>query len=180
MANWTTQIKKFVNSTRKILKVECYHGDSREEMLELLAANKLDVLVTSYNTLASDYKKREEYESEQAEEQQRMDNEEQEEEAQQLQQQKSRERIVQPMSTSSTSIQRDGARAKNDRQNYSEDSSIDSMEDDDDESATSWSDNDDGDDDSLDEGEPTFIFDHSFHRIILDGTYCDFFVDWFS
>jgi hypothetical protein len=182
MANWTTQIKKFVNGQRKVLKVECYHGDSREDMLGLLAENKLDVLVTSYNTLASDYKKREEYEAEQ-------------EQTAEEQEAKSDDRI-QPVSTTSSiqHIQRGGSRVAH--RNYAEDSSIDSTEDDnddesaaswddddnDDESAASWDDDDDDDesaaswdddddDDSFEEGEPTFIFEHSFHRIILDGTF---------
>jgi len=58
-SNWVTQIRKHVNGgvDNKFLKVALYHGPNRERSIPLVQYNKIDVLITSYHTLASDWKK---------------------------------------------------------------------------------------------------------------------------
>lgn len=55
ISNWSIQLKKFVAKEAR-LKVEIYHGPNRAEVLEKVVENKIDVLLTSFDTLASDYK----------------------------------------------------------------------------------------------------------------------------
>jgi hypothetical protein len=66
IANWTLQLDKFVSKEAR-LKVVTYHGPKRDEVLETVFDNKIDVLLTSFDTLASDYKKCEEKEEAQKE-----------------------------------------------------------------------------------------------------------------
>lgn len=55
MTNWNLQIDQYANTEmREMLKVATYHGPSRGKVLQRLG--ELDVLITSYNTLASDFK----------------------------------------------------------------------------------------------------------------------------
>jgi SNF2 family DNA or RNA helicase len=183
MSNWTTSIKKFVNGQRKVLKVECYHGDSREDMLELLAENKLDVLVTSYNTLASDYKKYLEHLE--------KDDDEDEEQAEDVVATVKKPVEKQYINDVATEVEESSRPRRATRKNYAEmlsagsdsdnDSGFESDDhggsDDDDESldesvddeefAGEW--DEDNDEDLME--EPMFIFEHSFHRIVLDGTF---------
>jgi hypothetical protein len=188
MANWTTHIKKFVNGQRKVLKVECYHGDSREEMLELLAENKLDVLVTSYNTLASDYKKYQEH-------LEKDDNEAEDDDLAQLQGQLKGLKLAPQVGKEEehdddevVEIASSSRPRRATRKTYAEDLSVSSGSGN--ESAFESEDEDSDDDESLDDSveedesagewdedsyedlvgdEPMFIFEHSFHRIVLDG-----------
>jgi hypothetical protein len=50
------QLSKYVSKEAR-LKVEIYHGPGQHDMLEKICDNKIDVLLTSFDTLASDYKK---------------------------------------------------------------------------------------------------------------------------
>jgi SNF2-related domain len=184
MANWTTQIQQFVNSSRKVLKVACYHGDSRKDMLELLAENKLDVLVTSYNTLASDYKKYLEHlekDADEAEEEKgaaaKQEEEEETQDADVEVEESSRPRRATrqnyaEMLSAGSGSDNDSGFESDDHVGSDEDESLDDAVDD--ESAGEW---DEDNDEDLTE-EPIFIFEHSFHRIVLDGTfkslYCPF------
>jgi len=58
-SNWVLQIRKHVNGgvENKNLKVAVYHGANRERNIPLVQYNKVDILITSYHTLASDWKK---------------------------------------------------------------------------------------------------------------------------
>jgi hypothetical protein len=56
ISNWSLQLSKYVSKEAR-LKVEIYHGPGRHDMLEKICDNKIDVLLTSFDTLASDYKK---------------------------------------------------------------------------------------------------------------------------
>jgi len=64
-SNWVLQIRKHVNGgvENKVLKVGVYHGANREKSIPLVQYNKIDVLITSYHTLASDLKKLEQEEA---------------------------------------------------------------------------------------------------------------------
>lgn len=63
-----TEIDKFVHKKKKnILKVEIYQGPRRIEVLRKLHEGKLDILICSYQTLASDFKKYKNVQDEKAE-----------------------------------------------------------------------------------------------------------------
>ena len=57
--NRVCQIRKHVNANvdNKFLKVCTYHGPNREKSIPLIQYNKVDILITSYHTLAADLKK---------------------------------------------------------------------------------------------------------------------------
>ena len=59
IANWTTQIRKHVNQMgrKEILKVGIYHGPNRKAMVRSIEANYYDIVLTSYQTLAYDYRR---------------------------------------------------------------------------------------------------------------------------
>lgn len=59
VSNWVLQIRKHVNGNidNKVLKVATYHGSNREKSVPLVQYNKVDILITSYHTLAADLKK---------------------------------------------------------------------------------------------------------------------------
>lgn len=54
ISNWKIQIEKFVKPGR--LMVALYQGSKREQELEKVQRNKLDVLIAPYKTLVSDHK----------------------------------------------------------------------------------------------------------------------------
>lgn len=58
-SNWVLQIRKYVNGgvDNKILRVGLYHGANRERFIPLIQYNKIDVIITSFHTLAADLKK---------------------------------------------------------------------------------------------------------------------------
>lgn len=58
MSNWIIQIKKHVNQSdkKKILSVVKYHGPNRRDKTSLVSFNQVDVMITSYGTLASEIK----------------------------------------------------------------------------------------------------------------------------
>ena len=53
VANWRTQIRKYVAPGS--LKIGQYYGPKRRDLLPLILHNELDVVFTSYPTLASDF-----------------------------------------------------------------------------------------------------------------------------
>lgn len=53
LGNWTDQVNTFV--TPGVLNVQVYHGPDRDEILTEVQDGKVDILLVSYNTLASDY-----------------------------------------------------------------------------------------------------------------------------
>lgn len=53
LGNWTDQINQFVSPG--VLNVQLYHGANRHEMLREVQEGHVDILLVSYNTLASDY-----------------------------------------------------------------------------------------------------------------------------
>eukprot|EP00977_Amphora_coffeiformis_P014894 scaffold4244_cov167-Amphora_coffeaeformis.AAC.7 len=59
IANWTMQIRRHVNKMgrKDILRVGVYHGPSRKQMVKSIEANYYDVVLTSYQTLAYDYRR---------------------------------------------------------------------------------------------------------------------------
>jgi len=59
IANWTMQIRRHVNRTgrQNILRVGVYHGPSRKQMVKSIQENYYDVVLTSYQTLAYDYRR---------------------------------------------------------------------------------------------------------------------------
>jgi SWI/SNF-related matrix-associated actin-dependent regulator of chromatin subfamily A3 len=59
MSNWQIQIKKHVNGGGKnnVLAVGLYYGTKRESIVSWVQHNQIDILITSYNTLAYDLKK---------------------------------------------------------------------------------------------------------------------------
>jgi SNF2-related domain len=57
MSNWEIQISKFVNRKHRVLVVEQFHGSTRREVQKLLLKGKVDVLLTSYQTMAVEYRK---------------------------------------------------------------------------------------------------------------------------
>lgn len=59
IANWKVQIRKHVNNMgrKEILKVGVYHGPSRKNLVRLIQSNYYDVVLTSYQTLAYDYRR---------------------------------------------------------------------------------------------------------------------------
>ena len=59
ISNWLCQIRKHVNDhvDCKVLKVGTYHGANRGKTLPLVKFNKIDILLTSYHTLAADLRK---------------------------------------------------------------------------------------------------------------------------
>lgn len=59
IANWTTQIRKHVNQMgrKETLKVGIYHGPNRKTMVRSIKANYYDIVLTSYQTLAYDYRR---------------------------------------------------------------------------------------------------------------------------
>lgn len=59
MANWQIQIEKHINKrkNKKVLVIAKYHGQARESQLARVQLNQVDILITSYHTLASDFKK---------------------------------------------------------------------------------------------------------------------------
>lgn len=61
MANWMMEIDKFVNKHTKVLNVAIYQGSKREEELIKVKRHQVDVLICSYQTLAADFKKYDEY-----------------------------------------------------------------------------------------------------------------------
>jgi SWI/SNF-related matrix-associated actin-dependent regulator of chromatin subfamily A3 len=58
MANWTMQIRKHVNQRgrKEVLKVASYHGPNRHQMVPMIENNCYDIVLTSYHTLAYDYR----------------------------------------------------------------------------------------------------------------------------
>jgi hypothetical protein len=60
MANWDIQIKKFVNSGTRSKKpyliIDRLHGHRRKAVLHRIMNNEIDIVLTSYHTLAADYK----------------------------------------------------------------------------------------------------------------------------
>lgn len=68
MANWMIQISKHVNQSgkKKILTVAKYHGANRHGKTSLVMLNQVDVLITTYHTLATEIKQ---YEAERENEQ---------------------------------------------------------------------------------------------------------------
>lgn len=60
IANWTTQIRKHVNQMgrKSFLKVGIYHGPNRKDMVRSIQANYYDIVLTSYQTLAYDYRRK--------------------------------------------------------------------------------------------------------------------------
>lgn len=58
IANWTLQIRRHVNmgGRKEILKVGVYHGPNRKNMIPLIQHNQVDIVLTSYQTLAYDYR----------------------------------------------------------------------------------------------------------------------------
>jgi SNF2 family DNA or RNA helicase len=58
IGNWYQQIFNHVNGKvdNKNITIAKYHGPARENMLVRVQQGQLDVLMTSYHTLASDYK----------------------------------------------------------------------------------------------------------------------------
>jgi SNF2-related domain/Ring finger domain len=59
LSAWNMQIKEFVNKDGKkqILCVRNYHGANREDMIAMVSLNQVDILLTTYGTLTSDFKK---------------------------------------------------------------------------------------------------------------------------
>lgn len=56
IANWQTQFRQFVDKDAR-LNIKVYHGPNRSQVLAQVANNKVDILLTSFQTLASDHKK---------------------------------------------------------------------------------------------------------------------------
>ena len=58
ISNWVMQIRRYVNNGRKdILKVGTYHGPNRKNMIASIEGNYYDVVLTSYQTLAYDFRR---------------------------------------------------------------------------------------------------------------------------
>ena len=53
LSNWTDQVETFV--VPGVLSVELYHGANRHDILPEVKAGNVDILLVSYNTLASDF-----------------------------------------------------------------------------------------------------------------------------
>jgi SNF2 family DNA or RNA helicase len=58
ISNWELQIHQYLNERveNKNLSAMKYHGSKREDILMKVKQGQVDVLMTSYHTLASDYK----------------------------------------------------------------------------------------------------------------------------
>jgi SWI/SNF-related matrix-associated actin-dependent regulator of chromatin subfamily A3 len=57
MAQWMIQIKKYVNRpSKEVLVTTRYYGTNRDMCVNLVLFNQCDVMITSYNTLASDFR----------------------------------------------------------------------------------------------------------------------------
>ena len=167
LANWKIEIDRFVNAKKTILKVEIYAGIDRSKVLHKVHDGDLDILICSYQTLSSDWRKKQqqlEDEQETANENGSLDDDnvnvdDGDSNGGEPGESKRSRRSVAKKSYANSGT---GAGASADSEDDYEDASESEFESD--------SDNDSDEDwiGDADEEEELSIFDQEFHRIILD------------